>query len=331
MHSYAKITLYEELLQSDVCEEPYLDARLKRYFPSLLSERFEAFMTRHPLRREIIATYFTNAMINATGLTMLQRFQEQFNYSAPEVAQAYIAAAEIFDTFSYRRAIEALDNKVPAELQIDMTIEAGRLIERATLWFLQNQKLPINIAAMVRRYQQGVASIVSEVLQVVTPDNRQSIEESTKQYEEAGVDGALATRCASMRTVYSALDIVEVASTSKSDVLDTARLYFQVGHRLELFWLREKLSTLSGDYWQRIAAEGLYSDLYRYQRLITSEVITNPQASINDMLEEWQREHEVILARANRMVAEIKDTPRLNLAMFTVALREIENLVFSPA
>lgn len=331
LHSYAKITLYEELLQSDVCEEPYLDARLQRYFPSLLRDRFEPFMTRHPLRREIIATYFTNSMINATGLTMLQRFQEQFNYSAPEVTQAYIAAAEIFNTFSYRRAIEALDNKVPAELQINMAIEAGRLIEWSTLWFLQSHKLPINIAAMVQRYQQGVTSIVENILQVVTPQHQQNINETIAKYEEAGVDGALATRCAAMRTVYSALDIVEVASNAKLDVLDTARLYYQTGHELELFWLREKLSTLKGDYWQRVAAEGLYSDLYRYQRLITAEVVSGSVAAIDEMLADWRAKHEVVLARASRTISEIKDTPRLNLAMFTVALRDIENLVFSPA
>ncbi len=330
LFSYAKITLYEELLQSDVCEEPYLDSRLKQYFPTLLRDRFESFMTRHPLRREIIATYFTNAMINATGLTMLQRFREQFNYSAPEVTQAYISAAEIFDTSSYRRAVEALDNKVPAELQIKMTIEAGRLIEPATLWFLQNHKLPINIATLVERYQHGVSSITKEILEVVTPEHKENIEHSIKKYEEAGVGRALATRCATMKTIYSALDIVQVAASADFDVIDAARLYYQVGHELELLWLREKLTSLRGDYWQRIAAAGLYSDLYRYQRLITAEVIAGSNAKVNDMLPQWRQKHEVVLARASKTLSEIKDTPKLNLAMFTVASREIENLVFSP-
>ena len=331
LHSYAKITLYEELLQSDVCEEPYLDAQLKQYFPTPLRDRFEPFMTRHPLRREIIATHFTNAMINATGLTMLQRFQEQFNYSAPEVTQAYIAATEIFDTFSFRRAVEAIDNKVPASLQIEMTIEVGRLTEHATLWLLQNQKLPINIADTVGRYHQGVKTVSNNILSVITPRHLEAIDAALKKYAESGVEKDLATRCCGMRTIYSALDIVEVAANFNSDVLETASLYFQVGNELELYWLREKLSSLKGDYWQRIAAEGLYSDLYRYQRLITAEVIQNSATAKEELLSAWQRDHKDEMARANRIVTEIKDSPRLNLAMFTVALREIENLIFTPA
>ena len=329
LHSYAKITLYEELLQSDVCEDPYLDSQLKQYFPSPLRDRFASYMPRHPLRREIIATYFTNTIINATGLTMLQRFQEEHNYSAPEITQAYIAARKVFDTPEYRRDVETLDNKVPAEMQMKMTIEVGRLVARATLWFLQNHQ-PLNIAELVERYRQGVQRIISEALSVITPRHLEAIETSIKQYEEAGVDNALATRCSTMRTIYSGLDIVDVASGSNVDVLDTARLYFQIGDELELYWLREQLSSLEGDYWQRLAGDGLYSDLFRYQRTITADTVGGASTVNDQLLVTWKKDHETPIFRVNKIVSEIRDAGHLNLAMFTVALREIENLVSTP-
>ena len=325
--SYAKITLYEDLLQSDVCEDPYLVAQLKNYFPTPLRGRYESYMRRHPLRREIIATHFTNTVIDATGITIMQRFLEQSNFASPEVTLAYIAAREIFDTASYRRRIEALDNQVPAEMQITMTIEAGRLVERATLWLLQNQPRHPNIENMVECYRRGVQTIIENMLSVITPQHRSAIENSIKQFVEAGVENALATRCCTMRAVYSGLDIVEVSSNAKADVLDTARIYFQIGHDLQLFWLREQISSLEGDYWQQLAADGIRSDLFRYQRLITAEAISISNSDHADVLPAWKREHEVEITRANKVVSEVRDAPHLNLAMFTVAMREIEKLV----
>ena len=327
MLSYAKIVLYEEILASDVCEDPYLQTRLKMYFPTPLRERYASFMDRHPLSREIIATFFTNTLVNATGITMLQRFREQFQFSTPEITRAYLAAREIFDTVEYRRAVQALDNRIPAEMQIRMTIEAGRLIERSTLWLLQNQQRPLGIDNLIERYQGEMETLMENILSIVTPQHRAAIEEMTKLFVDAGVESDLASRCGSMRAFYSGLDIVEVAITSDMDVLEAGRTYFRIGEELQLFWLREQVSSLEGDYWQRLAAEGLYSDLFRYQRLITAEVVGDPDTDQEDLLSGWRQKHEAAISRFNRLLLEIKDAPQLNLAMISVAQRELENVI----
>ena len=326
LHSYAKMRLYEELLPSQVCEDAYLGAQLKYYFPTPLREPYESRMSRHPLRREIIATYFTNNVINATGITMLQRFKEQFNFNSPDIMMAHLAAKEIFDTVSYRRKIESLDNQIPADLQLRMTIEAGRLIERGTLWLLQNQPRPIDIQFLVDRYRSGVQSIMENVFSIITQQHRATIEEMASQFVEAGVEAGLATRCSMMRALYSSLDIVEVATNANIDVQEAGRIYFEIGRKLELFWLREQVSSLEGDYWQRLAADGIYSDLFRYQRLITAEVIANADVDQEEVLSKWQQDHDAAISRVNKIISEIKDAAQLNLAMLSVALREIENV-----
>src|SRR6202044_546783 len=52
--SYDKIRLYQQLLDSDVPEDPYLSRELVRYFPEPLHEKYAAHMQRHRLKREII-------------------------------------------------------------------------------------------------------------------------------------------------------------------------------------------------------------------------------------------------------------------------------------
>ncbi|NJN46560.1 MAG: NAD-glutamate dehydrogenase, partial [Candidatus Competibacteraceae bacterium] len=65
--AYGKIALHEELLTSDVPEDSHLQKDLFMYFPEPLRQRFVQGMQEHPLRREIIATYITNSMLNRMG------------------------------------------------------------------------------------------------------------------------------------------------------------------------------------------------------------------------------------------------------------------------
>jgi len=51
--SYAKIVVYQQLLASDLHQDPYLSRELIRYFPQPLQERFAPIMEEHRLRREI--------------------------------------------------------------------------------------------------------------------------------------------------------------------------------------------------------------------------------------------------------------------------------------
>ena len=65
--AYSKITLYAELLDSDLPEDPALTGELAGYFPDPLPERFADRLERHRLRREIVATRVTNGVVDRAG------------------------------------------------------------------------------------------------------------------------------------------------------------------------------------------------------------------------------------------------------------------------
>ena len=65
--SYAKIALSQDLLASNVPDEPLLESWLSAYFPERLRTRFAGDIKKHILRREIIATGLTNAIVNRGG------------------------------------------------------------------------------------------------------------------------------------------------------------------------------------------------------------------------------------------------------------------------
>ena len=65
--SYTKITLYKQLRDSDLPEDPYLSVELERYFPTPLRERFREEMREHRLRREITATCVVNDLVDGAA------------------------------------------------------------------------------------------------------------------------------------------------------------------------------------------------------------------------------------------------------------------------
>ena len=52
-----------------MCRSPYLSRELERYFPEAVRTRFARAISRHRLRREIIATATTNSLVNRMGPT----------------------------------------------------------------------------------------------------------------------------------------------------------------------------------------------------------------------------------------------------------------------
>ncbi|RUQ58549.1 hypothetical protein EJ913_31355, partial [Azospirillum doebereinerae] len=70
--AYAKITLYDDLLASDLPDDPAMAEDLLRYFPQALREGQRDAIGRHRLRREIVATQVTNSLVNRVGPTFVK-------------------------------------------------------------------------------------------------------------------------------------------------------------------------------------------------------------------------------------------------------------------
>src|SRR5262249_3599540 len=133
--AYAKMSLYDELLPSDLPDDPQLLDDLEKYFPEPLRRHYGAALAGHRLRREIIAAVVTNSLVNRVGPTFVHVMKERVGVGAAPIARAYAITRGAFRLRELWSAIEALDNRVPAEQQTAMLIEISRLAEAATLWF----------------------------------------------------------------------------------------------------------------------------------------------------------------------------------------------------
>ncbi|MEI8326038.1 MAG: NAD-glutamate dehydrogenase, partial [Betaproteobacteria bacterium] len=117
--AYAKMSVYDDLLASNLPDDPFFGRALKAYFPKLLSDKFDDAVARHPLKREIIATFVANTVVNRTGATFVNFIAAEAAANVADVVRAYTLAREIFDLEPLWDQIDALDYRVSTALQLD--------------------------------------------------------------------------------------------------------------------------------------------------------------------------------------------------------------------
>jgi glutamate dehydrogenase len=320
--AYSKMWLSDELLASDLPEDPWVGTALARYFPSVLKEKFGRYIERHPLKREIVATHVLNSMVNRVGSTFVHRLMETTGSTPSQIVRAYLLTREVFGLVPVWQAIEALDNVVPDELQSQMLIALGRRTVRATTWFLRSRRLAEPMAAVIERFASAAGALLQFI--AATPPNtpwRVPIAQLNQELVAKGVPPPLAQQVAASDTSFAALDIAEVAESSKQPLNAVANTYFSIGELLGLARLRAQVSALLSDgYWQGMAKNALSDDLAALQRELTADALQAGGQSA------WEVAQRPAVERAQRMLSELADTKSPDLAMLSVALRELRHL-----
>ncbi|VAW85799.1 NAD-specific glutamate dehydrogenase, large form [hydrothermal vent metagenome] len=328
--SYAKINLYDALLASDIYSDAYLANEIKYYFPKPIQERYSELLPQHRLRREIIATFNANTMINSEGITFLFRVMENTGAKAPDVTRAYVVAKNIFGTHHLRDKINELDNKISARDKSELLEITRKLTSRATEWFLRNCTQPLDISLSIQSFQASVHEISKNFFDMLDPEERNQLETDKQRYIDAGVPDDLAATIASLLPLYSALDITEVASTVERPILTVAKLYFELGTLLDIHWLRDLITDLSeAGRWPRLARAALRNDLFRVHRTITREalLLSDKSSDAKMALDQWQEVNKINVHQYMDHLENFKSSNATDLALLTVAINEARKLI----
>ena len=325
--SYSKIMLYGQLVDSDVPEDPWLSEELQRYFPLPLQEKYASYMHGHRLKREIIATQVTNSMVNRMGASFALRMHEDTGATAAEVARAFTIAREIFRARDFWTRIEALDNKVASELQINATILMWNLLRQATRWVLNQPGHKLDIRASIDRLAPGLHILEKKILRSLGPAEKLRVQELAEPFLEGGMPRALTKRAASLHLLYPALDVVETAAQRDSDVLDVATVFFGLDKRLGLKWLRENVEKLTvKGQWHAHARGNLRDELYSHHRKLAADILSNFSGSENPV-DLWVEANLADYERFTMMVDDMHDLPSMDYATVSVAVHSLDQLI----
>lgn len=331
--SYSKITLYQDLLQSDVPEDVFLADELIRYFPTPLKDQYAADMTQHRLKREIIATAVTNNMINRMGATFPLRMHEDTGESPGQVAKAFTIACEIFPTHDWWQTIDRAQSVSGSDAQSRLTafMQVWNLIRHITRWLLTHHRDDLDISNLVGLYQDGVRELLRQIPKHLTPGALRRVKSLSKVMLKAGIDKPTSKQLAISEYLKPVLDIIDASRQSEQSLDITAQSYFKLDQTFRFGWLMSTVESLpvSGQ-WHAHARGGLRYELYRHHRQLTASLLSQyGSGSADQRVRAWRGDHRSQADFFQNMLADMKSSGEMDYAKVSVAVRALDQLVAS--
>lgn len=329
--SYAKINFTNELLDSDIPDNPDMLEWIRGYFPEILQKKYAPEIDRHKLRREIVATTMSNSLVNRMGPTFLKSRMKKTGASPANIAKAYIIVREAFGLRALWDQIEGLDNKVPSEVQMKAMREIALLSEHAITWFLTRLGRDPDISADIKAFGKGIKNLSDNIEEIITDAQKKSIEEHVHVLVLEGLPEDLAKQIALMPGLSSACDIIRISLEQKTNLINTSRSYFELGERFHIGWLRESARFIhSEDHWTTEATNGVVDQLFGVQARLTARVLreTNNGRSKKDdsAVEKWIDDHPDILAQIDPLFVDLKRSQNIELPMLIIAEQRLRNI-----
>ena len=326
--AYSKMWLYDALLESDMPEDPLVSSMLIDYFPKPLRHRFREPIQRHPLRREILATYLTNALVNRVGCEFVHRLMEETDAQPGEIVRACIMARDVFDLDDVWHSIDALDNRVADDVQARMFVEVARLVERTALWFLRQLQsgAVVDVTDLLARCRDAAQRLASQWPALLPAADLEALMERQRILVDAGVDSELAVRVASGEISAALLDIAEVAATCGKNLELVAGVYFALGTQLNYGWIAERANALPAPtHWDMLARAAALAELARLKRALTTSALAGATESStpDELVERWQAQRAAPLERYARLVADLRASGGSSLSVLLVIVREM--------
>ena len=343
LQSYAKISYTADLLNSDIVETKAMEERLLRYFPKKLSKSYPKEILDHRLKNEIIATTLANGIVNRMGPDFIRDRMNNCGASCEEVAKAYIIVREAFGLRDIWNKIEALDNKVPAMVQLNALSETARMIERAVTWFLTRFGRKLDINRDIARFEDGIKAVKKHMSSVVPEELLNKINQLTESGQGNGLPKELAHDISIMPILGSACDIIRISNDHKFEFPITARVYFEIGGYFHLDWMRQKARHLPTEgQWSSQALEGIVDQLYTCQAGLTVRILKDMSKEIqqgtkkskgdigcmgcDSVLEAWINDRGAQAKLLEPLFNELRRSTNMDLSMLIIAEQRLRNL-----
>lgn len=324
--AYAKLALKDELLESEVPDDPYLARELDRYFPAPIVERFPDALAHHRLRREIITTQLANSIINRGGPQFVVRTEDQTGASAASIATAFAAVRDSYGMTALNTEIDGLDNKIGGSLQLDLYASVQRLLRDRVVWFLRNVDLTKGLAALVTHYRDGIAAVAAALDHTQTPEAVSARDTRAAELAAAGVPDDLGRRLAAIPSLTAAPDIVLVAERTGKKIADVAATYFAA----EAFFQLDRITPAAreirvSDYFDRLALDRALDSIGDAERRLAAAMTSGGTAGAA-AVEAWVATRAADVHRIRSAVHEIANSG-LTLSKLSVAASLLGDLV----
>jgi glutamate dehydrogenase len=328
--AHSKLHLTRHLLRSDVPDDPEGAQYLRDYFPpEVVSRVGENALRGHRLRREIVASQITNALVDIMGAGFVHRACRGTGRSPADVARAWLIASRLTGHRDIMAYLRGAGSGMPLATAYRWIRGLGRVLGRTARWLLTNEREPRPTTEVVAENLQGLSRLREAFPDLVSGEDRRLFEDLVEELQVAGAEEGFARALITLRFLDQLLEILQVHRATGADPLDVARVFYRIGDLFWISWLRQAIfGTAGDDRWEQRAAQGLSDDLtWAHQRLVAAVILLKEgDAPVDSAVELLAREYRPELERYQELVEEIEGEERVRLPALTVAVRELTTL-----
>jgi glutamate dehydrogenase len=326
--AYSKIALYSEIVDSSLIDDPYLSRVLADYFPKTMRDQFTDEIETHTLRREIISTMLTNAIINRGGSTFIVRLKEQTGRDARTIALAFAATMGVFRLSEFFSRIDALDGNVDGQRQLALYMLLQDILRHQTAWFIRYGDFSEGLSSLIDRYRSGIDNLAASIDTLFDEWLTERLEQSQKSLMTDDVSEEIARRFAVLKALSDGPDIISLAIRMERDEIAIGRVYYAASSYFRMDELRARSqSDQQPDYYTRIAIGGTLNAAAAAIKAITQQVFeTEVDGDGEAGFERWRSAREADVDRARNGIDEILDGGDLTLAKLTVAVAQLREI-----
>ncbi len=328
--SYSKLDLYDQIIESKVLDDPWLNRLMVNYFPQKLQKVDDKYLNNHRLKREIIGTLLTSQIIDRMGATFVMRMQEDTGADVGAICQAFYIVSELFKLNDIWHGIEAQDGEIYYEKQIEAFVAIWKFVRQTIRWVLNNLGHNLDIAKHVNELSKGVSQFRKDFAKYISDPDRVAMNRVINALVKQGFAEKLAHDIAALPYLSAAMDVVRVANEQDVSVKNAADMYFPLGKLLNLIWLQDMIEKLKvSNQWHVHARGGLRDDLSEYHAQLTSSLLKRygKKQDSEKTLVQWNQEFGQKVKNVKDMMSSIKVEKQIDYPTIMVAINTLSHLV----
>ena len=333
--SYCKVHLKDELIQSSLLEDESFIGETISYFPQIMSERAKEVIGDHPLRREILSLCIANFIISYAGITFVFEMMERTGLSVSEIVQAILNVVYLFNIKTLIEDVERSDTKIPAHLEIKLFVEIISFLRRTTLWFLGRARGPENLD--FQKLSKLIQEFSYHLPECFQKSDAGLEEQGLDSYEKEGLSPELSQKFSHLGLLGSSCYVIDVAYRSEAPLKIITSLYFEIGEKFGLNWLRSEIEKAQiSSYWDKLALGSVSGELFFLQAQLTVCVLNFAKkaaafpldsCSPSMLLDQWIQGKEDKKQRLVQIYNDFKVKGNIDLAMVLIATRHLQQFL----
>jgi glutamate dehydrogenase len=324
--SYAKIVLFDEIVASDLPDDPYLRTTLRDYFPAKMHKAHASDINEHRLRREIIATVLANDVINRGGPPFVSALIDQTGFMPADVVKAAVLTRDGYDLKRIYGEIDALDNVISGAVQNELYQEAARIFAIVTERTLRTKAMQAPLGEAIERLRDALQKLKSALQSSIPEDATAEVRQRAAYFIERGVPPALAEEIAALAVMTFVPEIIQIAADTGVTLARTAQSYFGVTQNLRIARLLAAAERVSAtEQYEAMALSRSIHDIATARKDITIAALTDKKDERNPV-GAWRDSDRTRISRITDQLTQLTEKGETTLAKITVAAGLLSDL-----